>query len=200
MLFRSESPVESLARTPRRTRTSLSVLPRADPSVESLPQPESEVLKPCRLNLHTFGSRFLPHSTAPINTLLPVLSDKFLLMGTPEGLSFLDVLPGLHGGLTDGNTVLRPSHDLSDARRCEVWRGTAVWKLSVLQEAGDEEGQHGVALALVDGEAENGEKIRVIRMYKLDNLARLVQWFATHRVSTGPALVLARSVTLLTRW
>lgn len=147
---------------------------------------EGEVLSPCRITLQTFGSRFLPHSCSPINTLLPVLSERFLLFGTPDGFSFLDILPGLHGGLAGGGNVLRPSHELSDARRGDIWQGTAVWQTKLLEEGDtdvDDENPQGVVLALVDGESESGESIRVIRMYKLDNLTRLVQWFATHKVT-----------------
>lgn len=189
-------------RTPQRTKTNLSVVSSRQAAGEPSPVPEGEVLSPCRIMLQTFGSRFLPHSCSPINTLFPVLSEKFLLLGTPDGLSFLDVLPGLHGGLTDGTAVLRPSHELSDARRGDIWQGTAVWQMKLLEEGDDggdvdDDNPRGVVLALVDGESESGECIRVIRMYKLDNLTRLVQWFATHKVTIDLLVQFYRRLTFL---
>jgi hypothetical protein len=50
-------------------------------------------LSPTRLRLNQFGSRFLPHATAPIHCLLPLLNDKLLLIGHDNGLSVLDIVP-----------------------------------------------------------------------------------------------------------
>ena len=58
------------------------------------PLPNSgEPLLPTRLMLHNFGSRFLPHTTSQIRTVLPLLGDRFLLIGHDEGLSVLDMIP-----------------------------------------------------------------------------------------------------------
>lgn len=52
-----------------------------------------EALPPTRLRVHQFGSRFLPHTTAPIRCLLPILGDRFLLLGHDDGLSVMDMYP-----------------------------------------------------------------------------------------------------------
>lgn len=59
------------------------------PALPFLPQR----LKPSHLKMFNFGSRFLPHSTVPIRCLLPILSDRLILIGHDEGLSVLDLYP-----------------------------------------------------------------------------------------------------------
>lgn len=55
--------------------------------------PAGEPLLPSHLKVHQFGSRFLPHTTYPMNALLPVLGDRLLLIGHDNGLSVLDIFP-----------------------------------------------------------------------------------------------------------
>jgi len=65
-----------------------------------------------------FGSRFLPHTTSPIRCLLPLLSDKLLLIGHDEGLSVLDMFPQ-EWTETGGIAIKGP--DEAQARL--IWRG-----------------------------------------------------------------------------
>jgi hypothetical protein len=58
------------------------------------PLPKSgEPLLPAHLMLHNFGSRFLPHTTSQIRAILPLLGDRFILIGHDDGLSVLDMVP-----------------------------------------------------------------------------------------------------------
>lgn len=52
-----------------------------------------ESLRPAHLGLHQLGSRFIPHTTSPIRTLLPLLGDRLLLIGHDDGLSVLNMFP-----------------------------------------------------------------------------------------------------------
>ena len=61
-------------------------------TIEPLPL-IGEVISPSRLKLHHFGSRFLPHTTAPIRCLLPILGETLLLIGHDDGLSVLNMFP-----------------------------------------------------------------------------------------------------------
>lgn len=51
------------------------------------------MLSPTRMQLHQFGSRFLPHTSSQIRCLLPVLGDNMLLIGHDDGLSVLNMFP-----------------------------------------------------------------------------------------------------------
>jgi len=53
----------------------------------------SQRLSPTHLKINHFGSRFLPHTTSPIRCLLPLESDRLLLIGHNEGLSVLNMFP-----------------------------------------------------------------------------------------------------------
>ena len=62
--------------------------------VNLTPQPSiGETLRPSHLQLHQFGSRFLPHATSPIRCLLPLLGDRLMLIGHDDGLSVMDMYP-----------------------------------------------------------------------------------------------------------
>lgn len=64
--------------------------------VDPSPAPPSvtgELLAPSHLRVSQFGSRFLPHSTAPIRCVLPLLGDRFVLIGHDDGLSMLNMFP-----------------------------------------------------------------------------------------------------------
>jgi hypothetical protein len=52
-----------------------------------------ESLRPAHLGLHQLGSSFLPHTSSPIRTLLPLLGNRLLLIGHDDGLSVLDMFP-----------------------------------------------------------------------------------------------------------
>ena len=72
----------------------------AAPPSYVLPEPEpspiltaSERLSPTHLQMHSFGSRFLPHSSSQIRALLPILGDSLLLIGHDCGLSVLNMFP-----------------------------------------------------------------------------------------------------------
>ena len=59
-----------------------------------LPPPiTGELLAPSHLRVSQFGSRFLPHTTAPIRCVLPLLGDRFVLIGHDDGLSMLNMFP-----------------------------------------------------------------------------------------------------------
>lgn len=82
-----------------------------------LPFP-SKGLPPTHLRVNQFGSRFLPHTTSPIRCLLPIESDRFMLIGHDEGLSVLDMFP--QEWTEDGNISVK-GPDEAQARL--IWRG-----------------------------------------------------------------------------
>lgn len=158
----------------RRTRTFLST----DSSVpETVTAPAGQRLDPCHLTLHTFGSRFIPHANGPIRAILPVLGDRYILVGHDEGLDVLDMFPDESFA---GNT--------QDARRREVWRGEGVCQLALLEHAspGADRTPQGVVLALIspeptDSTAEGKESPRILRMYNLASLVSLVRWTTSQK-------------------
>lgn len=76
-----------------------------------------QLLAPTHLTFNEFGSRFLPHTTAPIRTLLPLLGDKLLLIGHDDGLSVLNMFPQEWGeyGLRNKGP--------SEAEAHRIWEG-----------------------------------------------------------------------------
>lgn len=63
---------------------------------EASPQPlpfVSQRIEPSHLKLNYFGSRFLPHTTSQLRCILPLNSERLLLIGHDEGLSVLDLFP-----------------------------------------------------------------------------------------------------------
>lgn len=88
-----------------------------DPPTPTPPAFVGERLAPAHLQMYHFGSRFLPHSTSPINAMLPVASERLLLIGHAEGLSVLDMFPleWTENGLTQ--------KDPSEAQALPMWEG-----------------------------------------------------------------------------
>jgi hypothetical protein len=100
--------------------------PTLEPSLEpSLHIPE-EHLFPTHLSIYHFGSRFLPHSTAPIRCILPLQHDRLLLVGTDVGLSVLNMFPTKWADETspDGVTGLIQQGP-ADAQARVMWTGEA---------------------------------------------------------------------------
>ncbi|KAG1755356.1 hypothetical protein EDB19DRAFT_1660635 [Suillus lakei] len=161
-----------------------------EPSLEpSLHIPE-EHLSPTHLSIYHFGSRFLPHSTAPIRCILPLQHDRLLLIGTDVGLSVLNMFPAKWADETspDGVTGIIQKGP-ADAQARVMWTGEAVYQLSILEyEDAGESAPQGVVLALVGPELEDSpssgahqESPRSLRMYKLASLTSLAKWAIAHQ-------------------
>jgi hypothetical protein len=73
------------------------------------------------LSVHEFGSRFVPHSILPIQTLLPLPSTQYLLIGDNEGLAMLDVIP--EDGPISAEANVAYVHALEAAKRRDLWLG-----------------------------------------------------------------------------
>lgn len=147
-------------------------------------------------SLHNFGSRFIPHSETIIHCVLPIMSDRYLLLGTDEGLSVLDLLPGLHGGVGGSSETYQAGQHaltLGDAKPRKLWVGESVHQLTLLEvnESGTQEdgaGMKGTVLALVGTEPLPGEDRRkVVRMYSLGSLSSLVSFVVNQPVSPPPS-------------
>ncbi|KAM6496153.1 hypothetical protein JOM56_008859 [Amanita muscaria] len=126
-------------------------------------------LSPSQLRICQFGSRFLPHATSQIRCLLPLMGDRYLLIGHDEGLSVLDMFPnewGESGGLINKGP--------SEAVARQIWVGESVQQMTLLEEEHTGDGTPtGVVLALVGPEpGESG----ALRMYNLAGLINLVKW------------------------
>lgn len=80
----------------------------------------SQRLGPTSLSVYQFGSRFLPHSTSPIRSLVPLLDDRYLLVGSSEGLGVVDIFPESEPFNAENSTLL---HALEGAKRKEMWTG-----------------------------------------------------------------------------
>ncbi|KAJ7094362.1 hypothetical protein C8R44DRAFT_684654 [Mycena epipterygia] len=141
----------------------------------------STLLRPTHLKMNHFGSRFLPHSTVPIRCLLPLASDRMLLIGHDEGLSVLDMYPQdwNEGG---GIDLKGPE----DAKVRAIWGGESVYQMSILEL----DNASGVVLMLVGPEPESpsvkdSDTQRAIRMYNLASLVSLAKWAIAHQ-GTNP--------------
>ncbi|TFK43867.1 hypothetical protein BDQ12DRAFT_643609 [Crucibulum laeve] len=138
----------------------------------------SQQLSPTHLKINHFGSRFLPHTTSQIRCILPLLSDKLLLIGHDEGLSVLDMFPQ-EWSEAGGINVKGPD----EAQSRLIWQGESVYQMTILEmeDIGDDIPQ-GVVLALVGPEAESSsgkdcsEAPRSLRMYNLASLTSLAKW------------------------
>lgn len=86
------SPLPPLSRTQTVLSNLYDEYPEQDAD-PSLPPTTVQSLPPSHLELHTFGSRFLPHAEQPILSLLPICNDSMLLIGHANGLSVLDTEP-----------------------------------------------------------------------------------------------------------
>ncbi|KZT60170.1 hypothetical protein CALCODRAFT_492751 [Calocera cornea HHB12733] len=160
------------------------------PSPELQPPPSypsptrlGDPLPPTQAALYSFGSRFLSHSADSICCLLPIVRDRFLLIGTTEGLSVLDVLPRLHGDETLGMST-----GLDGAKSRELWTGCGFLQCALLEDASDlmvQNPDQGIVLALVTTShydaTGRSETVRHLRMYKLASLVSLVKWTVTQK-------------------
>lgn len=81
----------------------------------------SERLGPTSLSIYRFGSRFLPHSVAPIRSLIPLMDDRLLIIGSSEGAAVLDIFPENESLSADNNSALL--HALEGAKRKDMWTG-----------------------------------------------------------------------------
>jgi len=77
-----------------------------------------QVIEPSHLKISHFGSRFLPHTTSQIRSVLPLLGDTMLLIGHDNGLSVLDMFPQ---EWTDSGEMVTKRPDEAQCR--EIWRG-----------------------------------------------------------------------------
>lgn len=181
-------------------------------SQQDLQATTCETLLPTHLQLHQFGSRFLPHTTSPIRCILSINRDRLLLIGTDNGLSVLDMYPMEWG--SDGDVGIFQKGP-GEAQARVVWTGEAyvvfdstntcscselvgalfrVYQMSVLEHEDIGEGTpQGVVLALVGPDpdapcASSGhqESIRTLRMYNLASLTNLAKWTIAQKVSTLP--------------
>ncbi|KAG8982012.1 hypothetical protein FRC05_000154 [Tulasnella sp. 425] len=168
--------------TTRRQHTQLNIAPPDYVPAEP-PLPQGEACEPSRLCLHQFGSRFLPHATGRIHCMLPLMSDRFLLVGSTDGLSVVDVLPGLHPRKGDQALSMNPglaTQPLADAVAVPIWTGEAVYQLDLLEDVTSDmnpDSPQGVVLALVG--PSDDECNKSIRMYNLASLASLVRWYCS---------------------
>ncbi|KAF8638526.1 hypothetical protein AX17_002069 [Amanita inopinata Kibby_2008] len=135
----------------------------------------SQRLSPTHLRLCQFGSRFLPHATSPIRCLLPLLSDRYLLIGHDEGLSVLDMFP--RERTESGDVIQKGPHEATSR---QIWTGESVHQMSVLEMEDTGEGiPQGVVLALVGrepGSPKDVESSGTLRMYNLASLISLAKW------------------------
>ncbi|KAK0230285.1 hypothetical protein IW262DRAFT_1521668 [Armillaria fumosa] len=151
--------------------------PRLNSPLPPLPAVSTR-LRPTHLKMNNFGSRFLPHATAPIRCLLPILSGKLLLIGHDEGLSVLDMYPQEWSETDAGITIKGPEEAVSRA----IWLGEGVYQLSLLEVEQTGEGTpQGVVLALVGPDpnsptSKDVESLRTLRMYNLSSLTSLAKW------------------------
>ncbi|KAI0032943.1 hypothetical protein K488DRAFT_78186 [Vararia minispora EC-137] len=172
---------------PRLSVQTLRNLPGPPPT---LPEPDdelsiesqllvSETLEPTHLCVKQFGSRFLPHTKAPIHALLPVLGDRLLLVGHENGLSVMNMFPQDWG--EDGLISKGPS----EAQVHPIWEGEGVFQMTLLEvESTAESIPQGVLLVLVGTELETGSKdepYRTLRMYNLASLISLAKWASANK-------------------
>uniref|UniRef100_D8PQG7 Uncharacterized protein n=1 Tax=Schizophyllum commune (strain H4-8 / FGSC 9210) TaxID=578458 RepID=D8PQG7_SCHCM len=145
------------------------------PALPFLPQR----LKPSHLKMFNFGSRFLPHSTVPIRCLLPILSDRLILIGHDEGLSVLDLYPQ---HWDNAGHIVQRGPDEAQART--IWTGEGVFQMTVLEAENTGDGRpQGVVLALVGPPAtqNHSESVRSLRMYNLSSLISLAKWAVANK-------------------
>ncbi|EKM59490.1 uncharacterized protein PHACADRAFT_191858 [Phanerochaete carnosa HHB-10118-sp] len=167
------------------TDLSAPITPPGHPLEPETPQPSiGEVLSPTRLQLHQFGSRFLPHTTSQIRCLLPILGDTMLLVGHDEGLSILNMFPKEWSD--EGLTERGPN----DAVVYHVLSGESFCQMSLLEAESTGDGTpQGVVLALVgpaDEPPSGQEGVKSIRMYNLGSLVSLAKWTTVQQPGALP--------------
>ena len=160
----------------------------------------SEQLGDTRLSVYQFGSRFIPHSATPIKSIVPLLDDRFVLMGGMDGLGVLDIFPDNSTLSVEDASML---HALEGATRRDLWAGEAyvyitlidyedlkpfrrIYQMAILESYPDATGSlQGVLLALVGAEDLDAEResTKSVRMYNLASIMSLVRWVSSHPVS-----------------
>ncbi|KAF5333586.1 hypothetical protein D9611_002740 [Ephemerocybe angulata] len=141
----------------------------------------SQPIPPSHLKINHFGSRFLPHATSQIRCILPLLSDRLILIGHDEGLSVLDMFP--QEWTENGEIAVKPPNE---AQAHFVWRGETVYQMTILEkeETGDGIPQ-GVVLMLVgpdvDSPSSREPDFRILRMYNLSSLTSLARWAVSQK-------------------
>ncbi|KAJ8087038.1 hypothetical protein AAF712_002609 [Marasmius tenuissimus] len=146
--------------------------------------PVSNQLHPTHLKMHSFGSRFLPHTKSPIRCVLPLVGDRLILIGHDEGLSVLDMFPRQWTG--NGGISLKGPEE---AEAFPIWVGDSVFQISLLEVEDAGEGTpQGVVLLLVGPEpgtpsGKDNESLRVLRMYNLASLTSLAKWTISQKGS-----------------
>ncbi|KAF8314699.1 hypothetical protein DL93DRAFT_2198497 [Clavulina sp. PMI_390] len=161
------------------------------------------------VSIHHFGSRFIPHADCQIHAVLPVMADRYLLLGTDDGLAVLDLLPSLHGGATGHNAGRGHLMNLGDAKPRKLWVGESIYQLSLLEVAkpnyddDDDDGRsttsmRGVILALVGVNSRGSEdQKRTVRMYSLSSICSLIT-FSVNQPESAKPLNLSVNATLQT--
>ncbi|GAA5892616.1 hypothetical protein JCM6882_005660 [Rhodosporidiobolus microsporus] len=134
--------------------------------------------------LHRVGGRFSrgvterPLCGVGLPTQGGASDERFVLIGTLEGLHLIDLLPSLSTAHSRLSTASLPSQQGEDASIVPLWSGLPVRQLEVFSDSGAPggrdgrgEGPRGIVLGLVgkEGEAE-------VRMWSLANLVQLAQW------------------------
>ncbi|KIM46555.1 hypothetical protein M413DRAFT_441642 [Hebeloma cylindrosporum] len=148
----------------------------------------SQVIEPTHLKINHFGSRFLPHTTSQIRSVLPLLGNTMLLVGHDNGLSVLDMFPQ---EWTEGGEIVTKGPDEAQCR--EIWRGETVYQMTILESEDHGSGTpQGVVLAIV-GPAHDSpttskdpEQLRAARMYSLSSLISLARWTIAQKGTTKP--------------
>ncbi|KAH9482300.1 hypothetical protein JR316_0004398 [Psilocybe cubensis] len=138
----------------------------------------SQTIEPTHLKINHFGSRFLPHTTSQIRCVLPLMTDKILLIGHDDGLSVLDMFPQ---EWTESGDMTTKGPDEAQCR--PVWRGESVYQMTILESEDRGTGTpQGVVLAVV-GPSQDAvsvgkdvEALRTARMYNLGSLISLARW------------------------
>lgn len=82
----------------------------------------SERIGNTRLSVYQFGSKFIPHSGGRITSMVPLMDDRYLLLGGTDGMGFLDVFPDNDCIAIGENLMLHP---LEGAKRRDLWTGEA---------------------------------------------------------------------------
>lgn len=82
----------------------------------------SQPLHPTSLAVYQFGSRFIPHSSTRITCLVPLVDERYLLLGSTEGMGVLDIFPEKDVQSTEDPLMLHP---LEGAKRRHLWTGEA---------------------------------------------------------------------------
>ncbi|TCD63481.1 hypothetical protein EIP91_005363 [Steccherinum ochraceum] len=152
-------------------------------SVNLTPQPSiGEPLFPSHLQVHQFGSRFLPHTTSAIRCLLPLLGDRLLLIGHDDGLSVMDMFP------KEWNDAGLACKGPGDAEARPIWVGEGVFQMNILESESNGEGTpQGVVLALVGPDSpREQEGVRTLRMYNLASLVSLAKYSVVQRPGSRP--------------